>query len=126
MQRKKECNRRAQSIVERLIDPIDNEQEFIEMLKDINQEHYEDIVQERAITKACGFPLCNERLGEIPQQQYHISPRIKKIYDLTDRKNFCSGICLRKSNYLKVQLLTSPLWLREQEEIPDIKLLRLE
>lgn len=126
MLKKKECNAKAQSIVERLLDPFEDEKEFLEMMRDINQEHYDDIVQERAIMKLCGFPLCKEELGEIPKQQFHISTTTKKIYDLTERKNYCSGICLRKSTYLKTQLLTSPLWLRDHEEIPEFKLLTIE
>jgi RNA polymerase II-associated protein 2 len=126
MRKKKQCNDRAQSIVVRLLDPLEDENELLEMLKEINQEHYDDIVTERAISKCCGYPLCNEKLGEIPKQQFHISSNTKTVYDLTDRKNFCSGFCLRKSNFLKVQLLTSPLWMREQEEIPEFKLLSIE
>lgn len=62
----------------------------------------------------------------MPQQQFHISTTSKKVYDLTDRKNFCSGKCLRRSNYLKVQLLTSPLWMRDNEVIPEFKLLKID
>lgn len=126
MQKKKECNNKAQSIVEKLIDPVDKEEEFLQLLPNINQEHYEDIVHERAITKICGFPLCKEQLIEVPAQQFHISTCTKKVYDLTERKNFCSGFCLRKSNYLKVQLLTSPLWMRDNEDIPNFKLLTIK
>lgn len=62
----------------------------------------------------------------IPKQQFHISTTTKTVYDLTDRKNFCSGKCLRSSNYIKVQLLTSPLWMRDNEVIPEFKLLSLK
>lgn len=126
MLRKKECNAKAQSIVLRLIDPFDDEKEFLEMLRDINQEHYNDIVQERAIMNLCGYPLCKEEIGEVPKQQYHISKATTKVYDLTERKNYCSGNCLRKSTFVKVQLLTSPLWLRDNEDIPEFKLMTKE
>lgn len=59
----------------------------------------------------------------IPDKQYHISTVANKVYDITDRKKFCSNLCFKASNYLKEQLLTSPLWLRDQEVLPDIKLL---
>lgn len=45
------------------------------------------------------------------------------MYDITERKKFCSNSCFKSSNYLKEQLLTSPLWLRDQELLPEIKLL---
>ena len=33
-------------------------------LANINQTHYQDIVEERAITNLCGYPLCKEEIGE--------------------------------------------------------------
>jgi RNA polymerase II-associated protein 2 len=57
-------------------------------------------------------------------QQYHISTNSNKVYDLSERKNFCSGNCLRYSDYLKSQLLTSPLWLRDTVIIPEFKLMK--
>lgn len=62
LKKKKECNKKAQKVVEKLIDPFEGEKEFLELLKDINQSHYEDIVEERAIMKLCGFPLCKDLL----------------------------------------------------------------
>jgi RNA polymerase II-associated protein 2 len=64
MLKKRECNAKAHNIVERLLDPIQDETEFISMLPGINQEHYQDIVEERAIMKLCGYPLCNEQPTE--------------------------------------------------------------
>lgn len=126
MLKKKQCNAKAHSIVERLLDPIDDEQELLKLLRDINQEHYDDIVHERAIIKLCGFPLCREEIPEMPEQKYHISVATKTVYDLTERKNYCSGVCLKKSSHLRFQLLTSPLWLRDNEEIPEFKLLSID
>lgn len=62
----------------------------------------------------------------IPKKQYHISTAANKVYDITERKNFCSSSCFKSSNYLKIQLLTSPLWLRDVEDIPEFKLLSLD
>lgn len=33
-------------------------------LKGLNQCHYQDIVEERAITNLCGYPLCKEIIAE--------------------------------------------------------------
>lgn len=99
---------------------------FFFQLKDINQSHYQDIIEERAITETCGYPLCLKPLSFIPKQKYHISVTTNKVYDLSERKHFCSAACFKRSNYVKEQLLTSPLWLRDQEDIPEFKLLSLD
>ncbi|XP_049784269.1 putative RNA polymerase II subunit B1 CTD phosphatase RPAP2 isoform X2 [Schistocerca cancellata] len=70
LQKKRECNAKAQKIVESLLE------------KDINEEW---------------FAGCN----------------------------FCSNHCYKAAKYLKDQLLTSPLWLRDKEEIPQFKLLSM-
>lgn len=123
LHKKKECNAKAQKIVEALLDPVDDADKFLIMLRDINQSHFDDIVQERAIQKNCGYPLCLNELANIPQQKYAISLSSKKVYDITERKNFCSGDCYKASNFVKEQMLTSPLWLRDQEDIPEFRLL---
>ncbi len=38
------------------------------------------------------------------------------MYDITERKNFCSDECFRRSSFLKQQVSTVPLWLREKKE----------
>ena len=38
----------------------------------------------------------------------------EQVYDITERKNFCSDSCFKRSNFLKAQVSTSPLWLRER------------
>lgn len=63
IKKKKDCNDKALKIVKKLIEPFEGEKEFLETLKDINQSHYQDIVDERAIMKLCGFPLCKEQIA---------------------------------------------------------------
>lgn len=93
----------------------------------INQSHYDDIVEERSIIKLCGYPLCSEKLGDKPKKQYQISTAHNKVYDITERKNFCSNNCYRSSIFLKEQVLTTPLWVRREEDIiPEFKLLSLD
>ncbi|XP_076248318.1 putative RNA polymerase II subunit B1 CTD phosphatase rpap2 isoform X3 [Calliopsis andreniformis] len=83
----------------------------------------EDVIEERAIIKLCGYVLCNNALTAVITQQYHISMKKNKVYDVTRRKNFCSSHCYGACNYLLEQMLTSPLWLRDKEEIPVFKIL---
>lgn len=95
-------------------------------LKDITQAHFDDIIEERGITNLCGYPLCNKEIGYVLPQQYHISLSQKKVYDITERKNFCGSQCFKAANYLKAQLLSTPLWTRKEDDIiPDFKLLDL-
>lgn len=126
LRKKQECNARAQSIVEKFLNTKIQADELLESLKFINQSHFDDIIQERAIEKLCGWTLCENALTEVPQQQYKINCATKKVFDITERKLFCSGKCYKSAIYLKEQLLTSPLWLRDKEEIPEFKLLYLE
>lgn len=93
----------------------------------LNQSHYDDIVEERSITKLCGYPLCDISLSDIPKQQYIISKTQNKVYDITERKKFCSNTCYKASVYLKEQILTTPLWVRKEDDIiPEFKLLSFE
>lgn len=67
--------------------------------------------------------LCYAYLYSVPKQQYFVSRATNQVYDITDRKKFCSANCFRASNFVRVQLLTSPLWLRDQEPIPEFRLM---
>lgn len=93
----------------------------------INQSHYDDIVEERSIVKLCGYPLCDDSLKDIPKRQFIISTAQNKVYDITERKKFCSNKCFKSSEYLKEQILTSPLWVRREDDIlPEFKLLSFD
>lgn len=93
----------------------------------INQLHYDDIVEERSIVKLCGYPLCDDSLKTIPKQQFIISTAQNKVYDITERKKFCSNKCFKSSVYLREQILTSPLWVRREDDIlPEFKLLSFD
>lgn len=93
----------------------------------INQAHYDDIIEERSIIKLCGYPVCDNALGNIPKQQYIIASSQNKVYDITERKKFCSNKCYRSSVYLKEQILTTPLWVRKDDDIiPEFKLLSFD
>lgn len=85
----------------------------------------EDVIEERAIIKLCGYVLCSNQLTVIIRQQYHISMRRNKVYDISKRKNFCSSSCYGAANYLLEQMLESPLWLRKKEDIPVFQILPL-
>nr|XP_026501096.1 putative RNA polymerase II subunit B1 CTD phosphatase RPAP2 [Vanessa tameamea] len=126
--KKRECNAKAQFIVESLLEKCLNEDFFLKSLFDINQSHFDDVIEERSILHLCGYPLCQRTLSEkdIPKQKYRISVKTNKVYDITARKSFCSNICYKSAMHIKKQMLTSPLWFRDYEEIPKFCLLPLD
>ncbi|XP_070168176.1 putative RNA polymerase II subunit B1 CTD phosphatase RPAP2 isoform X2 [Polyergus mexicanus] len=83
----------------------------------------EDVIEERAIMKLCGYVLCSKPLTVVIRQQYHISTHRNKVYDISRRKNFCNLSCYGAANYLLEQMLESPLWLREIDDIPIFQIL---
>ncbi|XP_066157009.1 RNA polymerase II subunit B1 CTD phosphatase Rpap2 isoform X2 [Euwallacea fornicatus] len=122
-QLKKECDARAIKIVEFSIEGKLRSEVFTRCLPFINQSHYQDIVEERAITKLCGYSLCGKHIPDMPKKQYFISTKSNKVYDITERKNFCSNFCYKASLHIKKQIDNNPLWLRKLEDIPEYKLL---
>ncbi|XP_010148759.1 PREDICTED: putative RNA polymerase II subunit B1 CTD phosphatase RPAP2, partial [Eurypyga helias] len=92
--------------------------------KCITPSHYKDVVDERSIVKLCGYPLCQNKLENVPKQKYRISTKTNRVYDITERKCFCSNFCYRASKYFEAQISRSPVWIREEEKPPDIELLK--
>ncbi|XP_064416123.1 putative RNA polymerase II subunit B1 CTD phosphatase rpap2 isoform X2 [Latimeria chalumnae] len=97
---------------------------LMECGKFITSAHYRDAVEERSILKICGYPLCPNKLGDIPKQKYKISTKTNKVYDITERKCFCSNVCYKASKYFDAQILKTPLWLREEQQSLNLKLLK--
>ncbi|XP_030853352.1 RNA polymerase II subunit B1 CTD phosphatase Rpap2 [Strongylocentrotus purpuratus] len=117
-----ECEKKAMKIVERLLEESISESFFEDCGKYITSNQFEDVAVERAIEKLCGYPLCTNKLTSIPRQQYHISLKSKKVFDITERKNFCSQRCFQAHAYYQTQLSDEPVWAREHKNIPPIKL----
>jgi hypothetical protein len=85
--------------------------------------HYDDIVDERACAKVCGYPLCDAVVASAAGPRYHISMKDNRVYDLTERRKFCSGTCFEASTLYHTQMDSSPLWMREENHKVAIKLL---
>ncbi|XP_023222155.1 putative RNA polymerase II subunit B1 CTD phosphatase RPAP2 homolog isoform X1 [Centruroides sculpturatus] len=105
-----------------MIDNPISEDWFLKACKDIHRNDYEDIIVERFISKLCGYPLCLNSVSNVPRQKYAISTKTNKVYDITERKYFCSAKCFKESNYVKEQLSTTPLWLLKEEDKVNIVL----
>lgn len=124
VQKKVESERRAVRLVEQLLEEDITEEFLKECGMFITPAHYSDVVDERAIIKLCGYPLCQKKLGVIPKQKYRISTKTNKVYDITERKSFCSNFCYRASKFFETQIPKTPVWVREEERPPEFQLLK--
>lgn len=124
VRRKIKFERKALHIVEQLLEENITEEFLKECGKFITPAHYSDVVDERSIIKFCGYPLCHNKLGIVPKQKYKISTKTNKVYDITERKCFCSNFCYKASKFFEAQIPKSPVWVREEERHPDFQLLQ--
>ncbi|KAF6111145.1 RNA polymerase II associated protein 2 [Phyllostomus discolor] len=124
VRRKIKFERKALHIVEQLLEENITEEFLKECGKFITPAHYSDVVDERSIIKLCGYPLCHNKLGIVPKQKYKISTKTNKVYDITERKCFCSNFCYKASKFFEAQIPKSPVWVREEERHPDFQLLQ--
>uniref|UniRef100_A0A8C3IZY9 RNA polymerase II subunit B1 CTD phosphatase RPAP2 homolog n=1 Tax=Calidris pygmaea TaxID=425635 RepID=A0A8C3IZY9_9CHAR len=124
LRKKIEFEKKALYIVEQLLEENITEEFLLNSGKCITPSHYKDIVDERSIIKLCGYPLCQNKLENVPKQKYRISTKTNRVYDITERKCFCSNFCYRASKYFEAQISKSPVWMREEEKPPDIELLK--
>ncbi|XP_040854272.1 putative RNA polymerase II subunit B1 CTD phosphatase RPAP2 [Ochotona curzoniae] len=124
VRKKIEFERKALRIVEQLLEENITEEFLKECGKFITPAHYSDIVDERSIIKLCGYPLCQKKLGIVPKQKYKISTKTNKVYDITERKSFCSNFCYKASKFFEAQIPKTPIWVREEDRYPDFQLLK--
>ncbi|XP_034873924.1 putative RNA polymerase II subunit B1 CTD phosphatase RPAP2 isoform X1 [Mirounga angustirostris] len=124
VRKKIEFERKALHIVEQLLEEDITEEFLRECGKFITPAHYSDVVDERSIIKLCGYPLCQKKLGIVPKQKYKISTKTNKVYDITERKCFCSNFCYKASKFFEAQIPKTPVWVREEERHPDFQLLQ--
>ncbi|KAH1166611.1 hypothetical protein KIL84_015783 [Mauremys mutica] len=124
IRKKFEYEKKALRVVEQLLEEDITEEFLVNCGNFITPSHYKDAVEERFIIKLCGYPLCRNRLKNVPKQKYRVSTKTNKVYDITERKCFCSNFCYRASKYFEAQIPKSPVWMREEERPPDIELLK--
>uniref|UniRef100_A0A1A7WV64 RNA polymerase II subunit B1 CTD phosphatase RPAP2 homolog n=1 Tax=Iconisemion striatum TaxID=60296 RepID=A0A1A7WV64_9TELE len=124
LREKLELEKRALKVVEGLLEDNVPEDFLVDCAKFITPANYRDAVEERCLAKLCGYPLCSNKLGKIPTQRYKISTKTNRVYDITERKCFCSNICYKASKEFELQISKTPLWLRQHESPPEVKLLK--
>ena len=114
LMKKKSFEENALRLVEQLMEPNITRMFLLQSASVLNQGFYMDCVEERSLTGVCGYPICdNVRPTFEKKGKYHISLKDKKVYDLAERKLFCSNQCFKANSFLKDQLETSPLWMQE-------------
>ncbi|KAM4605306.1 putative RNA polymerase II subunit B1 CTD phosphatase rpap2 [Polymixia lowei] len=116
--------KRALHMVECLLEDSVAEDFLVDCAKFIVPANYKDAIEERSIAKMCGYPVCPNKLDKIPTQQYKISTKTNKVYDITERKCFCSNFCYKASKQFELQISKTPLWLRQHESPPEITLMK--
>ncbi|XP_044076269.1 putative RNA polymerase II subunit B1 CTD phosphatase rpap2 isoform X2 [Siniperca chuatsi] len=121
---KLELEKRALKVVERLLEDSVSEDFLVDCARFITPASYKDAIEERFIAKLCGYPICSNKLVKIPTQQYKISTKTNKVYDITECKCFCSNFCYKASKEFELQISNTPLWLRQHESPPEIKLMK--
>ncbi|XP_058620303.1 putative RNA polymerase II subunit B1 CTD phosphatase rpap2 isoform X2 [Onychostoma macrolepis] len=124
LRQKLELERKALQVVERLLEDSVTEEFLIDCAWHITPANYKDTVEERSIAKLCGYPRCPNKLSNIPTQQFKISTKTNRVYDITERKCFCSNFCYKASKCFELQISKTPLWLRKDERPPEVKLMK--
>ncbi|CAI9738628.1 Hypothetical predicted protein [Octopus vulgaris] len=112
---------RAFRIVMKLVEETVTFEQLKDMAHFVMPNHYHDICEERAIVKLCAYPICANNLPNTKPKKYHISTKTNKVYDISERKIFCSNRCFKHSKIFEKQILTSPLWFRPKEKPADFR-----
>ncbi|CAG5896934.1 unnamed protein product [Menidia menidia] len=124
LREKFELERRAVKVVERLLEDSVTEDFLLDCAKLMTPANYKDTIEERFIAKMCGYPICSDKLVKIPTQKYKISTKTNRVYDITERKCFCSNFCYKASKEFELQISKTPLWVRQFESPQEIRLLK--
>ncbi|KAF0519118.1 DUF408-domain-containing protein [Gigaspora margarita] len=86
--------------------------------------HYQEIIEERNASKLCGYPICSKP-KQVIQGQYRISYHERKIYDISELKDYCSTICFASSKFFFTQLSDEPLYLRDLQNWKPVDVIPL-
>ena len=125
--KKKSYEDKALKLVENLLELNIDPTFFLSSANYLNKNYYSDVVEERALTGICGYPLCDRVRPEMKNKgKFHISLKDHKVYNIEERKLFCSNHCFKASNFFLCQLETSPLWMRETDCPVEVRLYQVD
>lgn len=110
--------KRITETVEQLLVSKVERQEFLDKVAILCKSEYDDVIVERSIIKMCGYALCTNELtdGSKRSQRFKIVLQSQQVFDISERKMFCSNVCFARSQHVKQQLHEQPLWMREDEQ----------
>ncbi|CAI2348507.1 unnamed protein product [Caenorhabditis sp. 36 PRJEB53466] len=108
---------------------VENISELQTHLQYLHNLAWDEVIEERFLSKQCGFPTCSQIPPQKKRNQlYQIDKKEKKIYEFCkQRSKFCSEQCYHKSVFIRNQLEEQPLWItgyceqrmKKKFELPD-------
>ena len=84
-----------------------------EVLNRVDPMFYQDIIEERSGNGYCGYLHCSNTPSN-EKQQYRISITFNKVFEIDERKKYCSDVCFRRSMFLLGKMIDLNLFLFNQ------------
>mmetsp|Transcript_732 Transcript_732/g.1501 ORF Transcript_732/g.1501 Transcript_732/m.1501 type:complete len:259 (-) Transcript_732:407-1183(-) len=107
------CEKAAYETQWKLIDAVATAEVLSAARTLLHPKHYDDVVEERALSGCCGFPCCANQLDtSIKAPRYSISVSQRKVYDVEFMHRFCSQECAKNSHEYRAGLSETSLTLR--------------
>eukprot|EP00124_Ichthyophonus_hoferi_P000383 Ihof_evm22s13 gene=Ihof_evmTU22s13 len=82
---------------------------------------YAEVVEERAVDKRCGYPLCSNTLDDQRKGKYKVSLQDRRVYDQEIVGKYCCNSCHVASDFYSSRLIEVALWLRSKRDM-DVKI----
>ncbi|KAJ1936995.1 hypothetical protein EC988_008023, partial [Linderina pennispora] len=111
MRTKQQYDRLTLSWQEKLLSPVSIVQ-LQQAAQYMTADDYLSVVSERSSGHLCGYPICRRAARDTMTQQYHISLSRRKLFDVTEQKEYCSNRCMVGSRFFRQQLSNEPLYMR--------------
>ncbi|KAJ2159643.1 hypothetical protein GGF46_002888 [Coemansia sp. RSA 552] len=108
----------------KLLAPV-SEQVLQQAARYLTPEDFDGVVEERAGSDLCGYPLCNRKAQQL-KQRYHISLARRKVFDISEQVNYCSGRCMAGARFFRHQLPEDPIYMRGRNQTLHIDVLPLD
>ncbi|KAJ2821539.1 hypothetical protein IWW50_004597 [Coemansia erecta] len=97
---------------EKLLKPV-GEHVLQQAARYLTPQGFDEVVAERAASNMCGYPLCDRAPKKI-EQRYHISLARKKVYDMSEQKQYCGSSCMVAARFYRYQVPEDPIYMRSR------------
>ncbi|EGD83092.1 hypothetical protein PTSG_03732 [Salpingoeca rosetta] len=74
----------------------------------LTKAHYDSAVEDRAISKRCGYPVCARALPQKRKALYKVHRNAGVLLDMQEANQFCSKRCFAASRHLRRQITGKP------------------